>query len=288
MSDNSVIKIRPMNINDLGRAMELSCSEGWNQTGRDWKLLLENSINTCIVAEFNGNVIGTATALNHSNKVAWIGMVIVDKRIRGQGVGKMLLADIIDALKSIDSIKLDATPAGLPLYKKLGFKEEFLIYRMINSSTVNAGRSDSDYEPVSIDHTSLPEVLEADRVLFGTDRSYLLRTLFESYPEKAFIIRDSNKLSGYIFGRDGIRYNYIGPLFAFSSDAARSLFTKALQSLSGKPVALDVLEDKADFTAWLESAGFLKQRHFIRMFLKNNSYPGEVKYQFLISGPEFG
>jgi hypothetical protein len=46
---------------DLNQAISLSISEGWNQTEKDWKLLLENPGNICIVAEYDNKVIGTAT-----------------------------------------------------------------------------------------------------------------------------------------------------------------------------------------------------------------------------------
>ena len=64
--------------------------------------------------------------------------------------------------------------------------------------------------------------------------------------------------------------------------------TNALESLNDKPVALDILMDKEDLIKWLETRGFVKQRHFVRMYLKNNPYPGIVNNQYLISGPEFG
>ncbi len=51
---------------------------------------------------------------------------------------------------------------------------------------------------------------------------------------------------------------------------------------------MDIPEDKKDLTEWLESEGFVKQRHFTRMYLKVNPYPGIQNKQFLISGPEFG
>ena len=105
-------------------------TEGWNQTMKDWRLLLDNPDNVCIVAEKDNRVAGTATALNHGNKVAWIGMVLVDKSLRGQGAGKMLLENIINRLQHIKSVKLDATPAGEPLYRKLGFIAEYKIFRM--------------------------------------------------------------------------------------------------------------------------------------------------------------
>jgi GNAT superfamily N-acetyltransferase len=277
-----------MIADDLNQAISLSDSEGWNQMENDWKLLLGNPLNICIVAEYNNKVIGTATALNHSNKVAWIGMVLVDKSFRGRGVGKMLLTKIIGALKNVDSIKLDATPAGLPLYQKLGFTGENKISRMINPSVQSFKRHAFNYEPVNIDPESFSDVLKLDRRIFGTSRTYLLKTLLGNYPGKAFLIKRHNKLDGYMFGRDGVRFNYIGPVFAFSYESARILISKALESLNNKPVALDILQDKAELYKWLEMLGFIEQRHFIRMNLKSNSHCGLIKYQYLISGPEFG
>jgi GNAT superfamily N-acetyltransferase len=288
MPDNFTFKIRSMITDDLKQAIGLSDSEGWNQTEKDWKLLLENPGNICIVAEYNNKVIGTATALNHSNKIAWIGMVLVDKSFRGRGVGKMLLTNIIGALKNVDSIKLDATPIGLPLYQKLGFIDEYKIYRMINPSLQSFKKQAFNYEPVNIDLENFSDVLKLDKRIFGTARTYLLQTLLRNYPEKAYLIKRNKKLDGYMFGRDGIRFNYIGPVFALSHESARILILKALESLNNQPVALDILQDKEGLFKWLEMLGFVKQRHFIRMNLKSNSYCGLIKYQYLISGPEFG
>jgi GNAT superfamily N-acetyltransferase len=288
MRDNITFKIRPMITNDLNQAFSLSNSEGWNQTEKDWKLLQGNPLNICIVAEYSDKVIGTATALNHSNKVAWIGMVLVEKSFRGRGVGKMLLTNIISALKNVDSIKLDATPAGQPLYQKLGFIDEYKIYRMINPSLQSFEKRTFNYEPVNINLESFSGVLKLDRRIFGTARTYLLQALFSNYPAKAYLVNRNKKLDGYMFGREGNRFNYIGPVCAFSNNSARILISKALESLDHKPVAMDILQDKEDLIKWLESLGFIKQRHFIRMYLRRNSYCGLVKYQHLISGPEYG
>jgi predicted GNAT family N-acyltransferase len=288
MPENPSFKIRPMILNDLDQAIGLSNTEGWNQTEKDWRLLLENPLNSCLVAEHHNRVAGTATALNHSNKVAWIGMVLVDKSLRGQGAGKMLLTNIIDTLNQVESIKLDATPAGQPLYQNLGFIEEHKIFRMTNTSLNNLFPKESDNEPRHIDRESFSEVLKLDKSIFGADRSYLLQALLQYYPGKAFLLRRNHILDGYIFGRDGIRFNYLGPVFALSSESARILIAKALESLNNQPVAMDILQDKEDLVKWLESIGFVKQRHFIRMYLKYNPYPGIVENQYLISGPEFG
>jgi len=273
---------------DLSQALALSVAEGWNQTERDWRLLLENLDNICIVAERDKIVAGTATALVHSGKIAWIGMVIVDKALRGQGAGKMLMTRIIEKLKHIESIKLDATPAGQPLYKNLGFIDEYRILRMTNQSLKPFG-----YIPViTVNDISVDDIVNdifsLDEKIFGVARSYLLEKLIKEFPERSFTIRTGSKLNGYISGRDGTRFDYIGPLCADSFETARALISKSLKTLIGKSVALDVPERHVDFIKWLESIGFVRQRHFIRMYLDKNPYPGIPGSQYLISGPEYG
>lgn len=277
-----------MVINDLVQAIGLSRSEGWNQTEKDWRFLLMNPDNICVAAEQSNKLVGTAAATVHSSKLAWIGMVLVDKDFRGLGIGRKLMINIIDNLKHIDSIKLDATPAGLPLYQKLGFIEETNLCRMVNPLNKGLMVIKSDHKPEIIKKNRFPDILKLDSKIFGSKRYSLLTSLFQNYPEKAFMINRAGLLDGYIFGREGIRYDYIGPVSSFSQESVMSLIAIALNSMSGKTVALDILQDKQDVINQLELSGFEKQRSFVRMYLKNNHYPGEVNYQYLISGPEFG
>ena len=75
---------------------------------------------------------------------------------------------------------------------------------------------------------------------------------------------------------------------ALNQESAKGLILKALKSLNDQNIAIDILEDKVDLISWLESIGFVKRRHFVRMYLKDNPYPGMVSNQYFISGPEFG
>ena len=62
-----------MRLSDLEPAYGLSKTEGWNQTENGWRLLFENPMNTCLVAEHSNKVVGTATAINYSNQlVYWV------------------------------------------------------------------------------------------------------------------------------------------------------------------------------------------------------------------------
>lgn len=277
-----------MTTSDIDQAMGLSTQEGWNQTEQDWRILVESTDNVCIAAEKDGRIIGTATALNHSGKVAWIGMVLVDKPMRGMGAGKLLMTEIIKRLGHIESVKLDATPAGQPLYRSLGFIDEFTIIRMTTESLKSIEYRYAGDKPGNIKKEGILRVIDRDTLIFGTDRSYLLNRLFYYYPQKAFSFTEVNGQWGYIFGRNGTKYNYIGPVCAGRNEEAKGLITAALDPFHGKSVALDILADKTDLIKWLESIGFAKQRDFVRMYMGKNSYAGESQYQYLISGPEFG
>jgi len=288
MAENPVFRIRPMISSDIDQAMGLSTQEGWNQTEQDWRILVESADNICIVAEKGGRIIGTATALNHSGKVAWIGMVLVDKPMRGMGAGKLLMTEIIKRLGHIESVKLDATPAGQPLYKSLGFNDEFQIIRMTTTSLKSIEYRYHGDKPKNIKKEGLQQIIDHDTIIFGTDRSYLLNKLFYCYPQKAFTFTEVNNQWGYVFGRNGTNYNYIGPVCASRTDEAMALIKAALDPFHGKSVALDVIADKTALITWLESIGFVKQRDFVRMYLDVNAYPGMSESQYLISGPEFG
>ena len=288
MAGNLNFFVRQMLLSDLKAALDLSMAEGWNQTEKDWHLMFDNQSNICLVAESSQKVIGTATAINYANLATWIGMVLVDKEFRKKGVGRMLVTNIIEKLKGFRSVKLDARPAGQPLYEKLGFIEERVLFRMTNPSLKSIGKEKFDLVPEPVYRNDLDEIIKFDRSIFGADRTYLLNTILHNNPDKAFMLKQNGRISGYVMGRIGIRFNYIGPVFAFKTNDAKTLIFKALESLNNQPVALDIQADKSELIKWLESIGFIRQRQFVRMYLKNNPNPGKVENQYLIIGPEFG
>ena len=288
MGNISPVILRSMHYNDIEVVMHLKNEEGWNQTEKDWELLIKNPHNTCLVAEYKQKVIGTATAINYSDEVAWIGMVLVDRNYRGQGVSKLLLADLMKKLEQCKSIKLDATAAGLPVYKKMGFVNEYSICRFTNSSLKNSSTGKYEISPEPVQTKDIPEIVKFDKLIFGVERTSLINFLIENYPDKAWLLKKNNQIAGYALGRDGTRFNQIGPVSALTTNDAKILIAEALKNLTGKPVVMDIIEDKKDLSDWLNSIGFINKRPFIRMYYKDNPYPGILNRQYLICGPEFG
>ena len=281
--------VRSMQPQDMGSAIKLSNAEGWNQTENDWKLFLESRGNVCMVAECDNKVIGTTTAINYSNNVAWIGMVLVDKNYRGLGVSKALLTNILKKLETFKSVKLDATPLGQQVYKKLEFKDDYQIARMTTSRMHDLSSDDiNDVVSESIKEKHIAEIIALDEVTFGANRAQLIKYLAREYPGNAMLLKRNDRIIGFVFGRDGNKYHQVGPVVASSPADAKILVAKALKKLVDQPVVVDVPRDKEALLAWLSSIGFTKQRYFIRMYKKENPLPGITSNQYLICGPEFG
>jgi GNAT superfamily N-acetyltransferase len=281
--------LRPMHASDIKQGMRLSIAEGWNQTEKDWTLLIENRGNICLVAETKNKIIGTTTAINYSNEIAWIGMVLVNKEYRGRGVSTSLLTNILEKLRACKSIKLDATPVGQPVYKKFGFRDEYLITRMINPSMKNyLMNNDIDILPEPILPEHVEEIAALDESIFGANRITLIRYVIKEYPHKAWILKRNNKIEGFVLGREGNKYNHIGPVMASTTFDAQILISKALNKLNNQPVIMDVLNDKKELLRWLQSIGFLIQRQFLRMHKNENLFPGIIDKEHAICGPEFG
>src|SRR5262245_33125882 len=115
--------IRVMEQDDVSAALLLSSAAGWNQTADDWHMLLQLAPRSCFGIEADGRIAATTTLIQHGPSVGWIGMVLTHSDYRRQGFARMLLEKTLEHAESsgIQTLKLDATDQGQPLYERLGF-----------------------------------------------------------------------------------------------------------------------------------------------------------------------
>ncbi len=277
-----------MHFDDIGKCMLLSAAEHWNQTEMDWKRLINGPQNHCLVAESEDRIVGTATAMNYSDLVAWIGMVLVGKDFRGRGIAKILVSSLLDLLNSCRSVKLDSTPAGQPVYEKLGFKNEYLIHRMIRSSEIILQRNESTIKPEPVKPSDIPEISLLDLSVFGAERTYLLSSIYKENSDRAWCIRHNERITAFSLGRKGKNYFQIGPVVAQGTEEAKNLILFVLRELYGEHLVADVPVDKPELIELLKDNGFTYLRQFSRMYLRQNPFPGRVRNNYLICGPEYG
>ncbi|MEX0884168.1 MAG: GNAT family N-acetyltransferase [Cyclobacteriaceae bacterium] len=273
---------------DLGKAMLFKNEEGWNQTQKDWELFLKENPDSCLVAKSGMETIATVTAYNYQNRLAWIGMMLVDKNYRGRGISKALMKAIIQKLKACNTIKLDATPAGRHVYEKLGFEKEYSLFRMIKKTREGEHWADLLYSVDRVLEKDLPAIFEWDKKVFGADRSALIQYLFHNFPEGSFKLLNDDILKGFLFCRKGTRYLQLGPMVAENDEMAKSLLTRAMDSFGSRELVLDISMERKNLIQWLVGVGFEVQRELIRMFLNHNEVKGKPSQYYLICGPEFG
>jgi GNAT superfamily N-acetyltransferase len=282
------MQIRVMNKQDVPGGVRLNTIVGWNQTEADWERFLAASPVGCFVMEDSGRIVGTAATISYENRFAWIGMVLVDPDYRNRGIGTALLHRTIEYLDAagIPTLKLDATPAGKPLYEKLGFVTEYEIDRWILKR--NTVKEQSTAHNAHSPARHLLEILKYDHHVFGADRSALLRSLEERAAGVALAKWNGDDLRGYVFGRHGLFADHLGPWMARDAATAKALLEEFLHRSSRDTVIVDALKSNRFAAELLREHAFSPVRLLTRMYRGPNVFPGKPDSLYAIVGPEFG
>jgi GNAT superfamily N-acetyltransferase len=155
---------------------------------------------------------------------AHAGFLAVHETAQRQGIGLALMQHLLGTLErqGVPRVLLDASPAGRPMYQKLGFTD-FDSTTVYQCAPAPAGDCPPQVQPVTLG--DLNEVAEWDRGVFSADRGRVLRALLAAFPGRAFWLRaEDGQIAGYVFAQA----NRIGPWVARSALAADVLLRAAL------------------------------------------------------------
>jgi len=264
--------------------MRLKEAAGWNQTEDDWRRLLLLEPDGCFCVIKDGVLAGTTTTTRYGKDLAWIGMVLVDSEHRRQGIAAQLMNVALEYLSGkVETIKLDATAAGKPVYEKFGFQVESVVERWIG--TAKARNTET---PSVLDPDAVHDLLALDRVAFNADRSKLLERLIGAASVRPVLLRAADgTLSGYALARQGTKADYVGPAVTTDPRQVESLLDQVLSQLPGRRVYIDFNTESGAGTNLLSDRGFVKERDFIRMV---KGGPGKKTSPLVvaIAGPELG
>lgn len=270
----------------LEEALALSSEAGWNQEPDDWRLLFRQASVFGRVRRRDGAVIGSAAVLPLGQGLSWIGMVLVTGTERRRGHARYLMRLAIDQIRSGTVAGLDATPAGLALYRSLGFSEAGTLMRMRCDALPRGGGGADTRENVRRAAAGdLARICNYDTQAFGADRTAILHNLHSRCPRTAFFAEVDGRLTGFILARPGRLATQIGPLVADDHSTAEHLLRAALASVSA-PVIVDAFTSHTTMCRLLDDLGFTEQRPFTRMFTNSAHLPTEGT--ILSAGPELG
>jgi GNAT superfamily N-acetyltransferase len=286
MQNPDPVEIELLSEVHLPEALRLTEQSQWNQTEHDWRRLLQSQTKGCFGAFLDGRLIGTITTVAYGTELAWIGMMLVDPDYRRRGLGTRLMRSDLEHLQRIGvaAIKLDATPAGRPLYESLGFRPEGLIERWEGMGHPGVKKKWSAWN-----ERLRPAVYTFDRLAFGADRSPILASLIEDSPVAPLIaITPKGQLEGFALARPGRRAFHIGPVVARGQGTALALLDGMLGQLAGEKVYLDFNTGFGFGSEVLVDRGLVKQRDLTQMAFGPESPAGISNRIFGLAGPEMG
>ena len=215
-----------------------------------------------LVVKDNDVIVGFGAALDYGS-FAYIGLMSVHPSMQKRGVGRLLMDTLLAwiAERGCQTVLLDASQAGAPLYLQYGFVED--------DRTVHMRRVQNTAVPMTyfeefslLKAKDFVKLVAFDTTYFGASREALLATYYINDPQRVFITRGSRgNITGYLIAQA----HTIGPWVARSSEDAEQLLQCALAlPYSAEPVVF-VSAHNADALTLLARYGFTQARSLSHM-----------------------
>ncbi|MFZ2959413.1 MAG: GNAT family N-acetyltransferase [Candidatus Ozemobacteraceae bacterium] len=277
--------IRLLSLSDFGAA-ESILNESFLQVAHR-RTVLETGLKITpdgwFLAQVGGMPVGLVGATCYQN-LAWIGMMAVHPQFQSNGIGRRLMIHVLSFLEKhgIETVLLDATSAGHPLYRSLGFvdADESRVYEQ-NPTLPTIMSEECDWESAEhllllnkiairpITEKDLLRLAAFDFFSFGANRGKFLTILHEILPGRCFLAERNGSILGYSIAQQ----NRIGPWVALNDIVAEKLFQTSLQLPFSGQVQVIVPQKKLSAEKILHRNGFslaFANRHMWKSLTKPN------------------
>ncbi len=291
---SAAITIKRIESNAVAECHALSLQAGWNQTALDWLRQYRLDPAGFFVALASAKIVGTV-ATCQLGSVGWISMMLVSTAYRRRGIGRSLMQHALRHMEGlpVNTIRLDATALGAPLYRSLGFKDEFKLVRYAGkpqpagrriASQVDSGVSVMPFDPTRASGPIVDSLCRIDRHAYGYDRRNLLTALLS---EKQIDVWRADDESAYCLARPGREYRLIGPCVARENEQGVAIVESVIRNSTDQLHCIDVPSANQPACDLAESCSLRPHREFVRMRLGE---PCREDEQLILasSGPEKG
>jgi hypothetical protein len=211
-------------------------------------------------------------------------MVLTRHDYQHRGLASRLVAHTLEAARAlgIETVKLDATDQGQPIYEKLGFVAERRIERWTWTGSCDFN-ADAGWS------VPLDSLASLDYEAFGADRMRLLTRLAapgRATPATGCASKPLTTEDGFALWGPGRSANYLGPCVARTAAGARALIAGCLAQASA-PWMWDVFPDNAPGLELAREFGFQPVRRLVRMRL-GGSIAEQPSLVYAAAGFELG
>ncbi len=229
---------------DLDGAHGLTQALRWPHRREDWETML--TLGHGFVARDEAGLAGTALWFPCGEGHATLGMVIVAGDRQGRGIGKALMAAVLEEIGD-RAILLNATTEGAPLYRALGFIGDGEVVQYQGAFIPIAATAPGLRDATPADW---PSIAALDAAAFGARRAAMDAVLAAG---RAVVIARDGGIAGFAVCRPFGRGVVIGPIVAETeADAV------AMVGALGEPgafVRIDVVGEATTLVDYLARAG---------------------------------
>lgn len=280
-----VLNIRQMTICDLDFVLNLTSSEGWSSTRRDFEESLIFNPKGSYIGEVNGEPVGMVCTVSYG-EFGFIGNLIVIPTYRGQNFGRALMEFAMKYLQDngAKSLFLDGVPRAVSLYEQLGFRK---ISKSLRLEAVVHGRNTEHTR--NMVETDIGKIAAFDSQYFGGQRDGFLRMRFSAYPEFARVIEKREKIQGFIMGSRSGSSVRIGPWVVNTQEGyAEQLLLEFAGMMEGTTLRIGVLENNVQALKLLCRCGFKERSHSWRMLFGEDTEATLSDHLYAICSPARG
>lgn len=247
------IVLRRMRAGDLAAGLRMTQAENWSHRMGDWEFHFSLG-RGWVACDVHDQVLGTAMWWPYGKNFATLGLIVVDRSLQGQGVGRQLMAMIMNDTGS-RVLQLVATQAGLKLYQQCGFVALGGIEQrqgMVLPGDAVPAPPGVQLRAVAGD--DLPALQALDARAVGVPRETLISALVNQ--RGGFLAERDGVVIGCALMRPAGRGTTIGPIIADEQSLAMALIDRCLSTPTGF-TRVDIPAQETGLGKWLDTRGLV-------------------------------
>jgi predicted N-acetyltransferase YhbS len=244
------LDVRPARPDEIAALVDVLRATGLGaNVGRLLRYPIESPTGDVLAAFSGGQIVGGAAVAGFGT-TGWIGALGVASRARRRGIGTALTEACVARLHAFGArtVMLFATPAGQPVYQRVGFESEGLVHAWRD---VAPPRGRATGEGVrALQATDLDVVCALDSAATGEDRGAVFRAMNGTLA--GLVVERAGRVAG-----SAIRSPWgLGPSVVATDREAGVALLSVLRRVPGAPLTVSLPDANADAVRALRAWGF--------------------------------